>query len=50
MKRGFHGFAKDIDSRQPAQSAQADMGRNFSLSLIFLHVEGQLYSMIYSIG
>ena len=32
--------AKSIDSCQPAQSAQADMSRNFSMSLNFLHVKG----------
>ena len=31
VKRGLHVFAKSIDSCQPAQSAQADMSRNFSL-------------------
>ena len=38
MKKGLNAFAKSIDSCQ--QSAQADMGRNFSLSLNFLHVTG----------
>ena len=37
---GCYHFAKSIDSCQPAHSAQADMGRNFSLSSIFLHVKG----------
>ena len=32
---GLNAFAKSIDSCQPAQSAQADLGRNFSLSLNF---------------
>ena len=32
-KMGLNAFAKSIDPCQPAQSAQADMGRNFSLSL-----------------
>ena len=32
VKRGLSEFAKSIDPCQPAQSAQADMGRNFSLS------------------
>ena len=31
VKTGVNAFAKTIDSRQPAQSAQADIGRNFSL-------------------
>ena len=30
------GIAKCIDSGQPAQSAQADHGRNFSLMAYFL--------------
>ena len=29
-KKGINAIAKSIDSCQPAQSAQADMGRNFS--------------------
>ena len=33
MKRGVSAFAKSIDSGQPAQSAQADLGRTFWLSL-----------------
>ena len=41
----FNAFAKTIDPRQPAQSAQADMGRNFSPSLIFLLVKGPVYIM-----
>ena len=39
-KKGLNAFAKSIDSRQPAQSAQADMDRNFSLPLMFVHVKG----------
>ena len=31
-------FAKSFDPCQPTRSAQADMGRNFSLFLNFLHV------------
>ena len=31
-KTGPNALAKSIDSRQPAQSVPADMGRNFSLS------------------
>ena len=34
-KKGLNAFAKNIDPCQPAQSAQADMGRNFSHSLEF---------------
>ena len=30
VKKGLKAFAKSIDPCQPAQSAQADMGRNFS--------------------
>ena len=30
MERGLNAFAKSIDSGQPAQSAQADLSRNFS--------------------
>ena len=33
-------FSKGIDPRHPAQSAKADMGRNFSLSLHFMRVKG----------
>ena len=36
VKRGLNAFAESIDLCQPAQSAQADMGQNFSLSLNFL--------------
>ena len=39
-------FAKIIDSCQPAQVAQADMGRRFSQSLNFLHFIGLFYTMI----
>ena len=35
VKREISAFAKSIDLCQPAQSAQADMGRNFSLSVDF---------------
>ena len=39
VKRGLNIFAKSIGSCQPAQSAQADMDRNFSLSLfIYLFI------------
>ena len=40
VKRGLNASAKSIEQCQPAQSAQADMDRNFSLSLNFLHVKG----------
>ena len=39
VKRELKAFAKSIDPCQPAQSAQADMGRNFSLSFFFLHIQ-----------
>ena len=32
VKRGLEAVAKNIDSGQPAQSAQADVGRNLSLN------------------
>ena len=35
-----NALAKSIDQRQPAQSAQADTDRNFSLSLKFAHEKG----------
>ena len=35
VEKGLNTFAKSIDPRQPAQSAQADMDRNFSLNLHF---------------
>ena len=43
-----NAFAKSIDSRQPAQSAQADMGRNFSPSFSFLPVKWLFLLMIKS--
>ena len=45
-------FAKSIDPCQPAQSAQADVGRNFSHSSRFLHymqTKGPLYRLPESI-
>ena len=33
VKRGLNASAKSIDPRQSARSAQADMGRYFSLTL-----------------
>ena len=35
VSRDLNEFAKSIDVCQPEQSAQADMGRNFSLCLMF---------------
>ena len=50
IKRGFlMHLRKNIDPCQPAQSAQADMGRNFSLSINFLHVKGPFYIIIQSV-
>ena len=37
-KRGLMGIAKCIDPGQPAQSAQSDHGRNFSLLPDFLRI------------
>ena len=34
VKMGLDSYAKSIDPCQPAQFAQADMGRNFSLSIL----------------
>ena len=45
MKRGLNAFAKSIDTCQPAQFAQADMCRYFSLSLYFLHVIRPMHTM-----
>ena len=44
-KRGLNAFAKSIDLRHPAQSAQADMGRNFSLLLNLMRFTGPFYLM-----
>ena len=35
LKRGLDAFANSIGSDQPAQSAQADLGRNFLLLVNF---------------
>ena len=43
MKRGLIAFAKSIGLCQPAQSAQADINRYFSLSLNFLNIKGLFY-------
>ena len=42
---GSISLAKSIGPRQPALTAQADMGRNFSLYLNFLHRKGPLTIM-----
>ena len=39
-KGGINAFAKSIDPCQPEQFAQAEMGRNFSLSLDLLNAKG----------
>ena len=49
VKKGLNAFANSIDPRQPAQSAQADVGRNFSISFNFLHVKGKFYIVILSV-
>ena len=41
MKRGLNASAKGIDSGQPAQLAQADLGRDLSLSVNFRHSKTQ---------
>ena len=38
MKRELNAFAKNIDPGQPAQFAQADIGRNFLLFVNNLNV------------
>ena len=49
-KEGLNAVAKNIEPRQPAQSAQADMGRNFSLfSLNVLQIRGPFYLMTESV-
>ena len=45
VKKGLNALTKSIDSCQPAQSAQADMSRNFSLFLNVLYVKRQFYLM-----
>ena len=40
VKRGLHEFVKHIDPRQPALTAQADMGQNYLVPLNFLNVWG----------
>ena len=39
MKKDLIGIAKSIDRGQPAQSRQADHGRNFSLLADFLCIK-----------
>ena len=40
MERGHKASAKGIDSDQPAQCTQADLGRTFLLWVIFLQLIG----------
>ena len=40
-KKGSDTSAKNIDSDQPAQSAQADLIRYFLPCVISLHIKGQ---------
>ena len=49
VKRGFEASAKSIGLGQPAQSTQADLGRNFSLSDNFLYVQESFYFIIRSV-
>ena len=37
---------KNIDSGQPAQSAQADLGRNFLLPVKFVYFQGIIYVLL----
>ena len=47
MKTALNAFAKGIDTCQPVQSTQADMGRNFSRSLInVLHVKRPFLNLV----
>ena len=48
VKRGFSASAENIDLGQPEQFAQADLSRNFSLPVIFLHEQGPVYLLIKS--
>ena len=47
-KRDLMGIAKSIDLGQPAQSAQADHGRNFSLLADFLCIKSKFFLAKYS--
>ena len=49
MQSWLNAFAESIDPCQPAQFAQADMGRNFSLSSNFHYVKG-LFFLIGPLG
>ena len=42
VKRGFNASAKSIDPGQPAQNAQADLGRYFLPSVNCLYIKGRV--------
>ena len=42
---GLNAYANSFGLGQPAQSAQTDLGPNFSLSANFLYVEGPIYTV-----
>ena len=46
-KDGPNTSTKSIDSGQPAQSAQADLDRNFLPKVNFVHIKGPYYLMIH---
>ena len=46
FKRELNTLAKNIDSCQPAQSAHADMSRNFLLLIIFIDVHETFYNTV----
>ena len=49
VNRKLNAFAKSIDPCQPARTAQADMGRNFSIAFNSLYVKGVFYIMVLSV-
>ena len=49
VKRSLNASAKGIDSCQSAQSAEADLSRNFSQTLKFLYVKRSFYIVIESV-
>ena len=49
MKRKPDASTKSIDTNQPGQSAQADLGRNFWLWVSCLYIKGLVYLMIRSV-
>ena len=48
-EKGLIGYVKSIDTCRPAQSSRANMRRNFSLSINFLHVKGRFLIVIQSV-